>query len=115
MSEKKTLNEEELNKVAGGTSGSEAPAITFKYEKGYETEICDHKGFFATYTHHAVITKRGYFYCFDTFCYMACYYFEGHKDVDGWYPESLVDKLPEENVADTKFRMKTAEGITLVD
>lgn len=110
MSEKKTLNEEELDEVAGGVYYKTFEQMTLQYEKGYETEICDWKwsGLIAThtFTHRAKIIKRGYFLTQRGF-YSPCYYFQGiptpEPDVDGWYPEDCVSDMEKRNYADDKL------------
>lgn len=114
MTEKKILNEEELDKVAGGLVYDSVNQVVFQYEKGYTMEICDHRGLFHNFTHRAKIVHRG---CAknDFGKYFVVYYFEGvngpEPDVDGWYNENEVKDLEKNNL--TNCRVNSANVIII--
>lgn len=104
MTDKKILlDDEELDKVSGGACANTIdPNYNFQYTVGYETEICDNDGIFGKLTHHATVTKRGFYYnLFGAGSgYYPVYYFEGDPDINGWYSEEVVADLPYHNHAD---------------
>lgn len=103
MTDKKTLNDEELNKVAGGEEHffleedgfKTIDEVVWSYSIGFTQEICDYNGIFVKRTHKTAITKKGAFY--HRGMWYPCYYFQGvpnpEPDVDGWYPEVWINIL----------------------
>lgn len=118
---KKQLTDEELNAAAGGNTYSKESEVEFEYPIGYQTQICDCSFPFYSFTHTAVITRRGYYQTSRQWmgcwfkCFMPCYYFDGDSDVAGWYPEDKVAELPDYNYADTDTRGCYKANIILVD
>lgn len=104
------ISDEELDKVAGGDGedmlcscdGYSSPGeVQFVYGIGHEEEICDYNGLVRKGTHHAYVTKLGAFLL--NGLYQPCYYFEGHEDIEGWYPESIVSRISQYNYADDSY------------
>ena len=100
MTDKKILNEKELEKISGGNRYLDNPPTSadFIYPLGYHKEICD--GFFFSHplTHGCTLTKHGYQMVGDQ--YRLCDFFSGDSDVEGWYTEMCIEDISTHNYAD---------------
>lgn len=108
MTDKKILNDEELDKVAGGRSLNLENAacydnpedVVFKYDIGNEVTV---RTIFLGSTITAKITKKG------VFCewvhelkWYPCYYLVGGLASDGWYSEAIIPHLAESSLTQTR-------------